>query len=334
MVFEGNRALKVCLLAVLLIECPGPQTLCQSASDEPAQTAAGIEALGLTEVQASKLKQAMEARDYITAESLLLPEIEHDSHSLQAARRLDFVGEIYFLDHDYLNAAVAWKKSEAIAPLAPSLRFSQAMAYIRMGHSDWARKVLESLAGQDNGNALYPYWLGRLDYDGHEYTRAIQSFQRAIQLAPDMARAYDNLGLCYYYQNENALAVESYKKAIELDHSSPRRSPWPYLNLAIAEQFINRSSDAEANLLEAIRLDPKLAAAHFQLGNVLEDTGRSERAIAEFRRAAQLDTSYPEPHMAMARLYHKLGQEKAAHEEVQTYLRLHGNSSSPAKSTP
>jgi len=295
----------------------------QAASDEPAPASSPVSSLGLTPTQALQLKTAIDARDYITAEKLLLAEIERDPRSATAGRQLAFVGTVYFLNQDYMNAAIAWKKSEAIAALDPQLKFSLAMAYIRMAHPDWARKVLESLAAQNGNEALYPYWLGRLDYDGHEYNRAIGNFQRAIALAPGMARAYDNLGLCYFYQNQNDLAVENYQKAIELDRGSPHPSPWPYLNLGITEQFLNQLSDAEKNLREAIRLDPGFAKAHFQLGTVLESLQKAEAALEELKEAARLDPAFAEPHMALARVYHKLGQESSAREEVKTYLRLH-----------
>ena len=295
----------------------------QTASDEPAPTSSAVSSLGLTPAQASLLKTAIDARDYIGAEKLLLAEIDSDPHSPRAARLLAFAGSVYFLNRDYLNAAVAWKKSEAIAPLEPSLQFSLAMAYIRLAHPDWARKVLESLTAQNRNEPLFPYWLGRLDYDGHEYNRAISNFQRAIALAPGMARAYDNLGLCYFYQNQNDLAVENYQKAIELDRGSGHPSAWPYLNLAITQQFLNQLSDAEKNLREAIRLDPSFAKAHFQLGTVLESLQEPEAALEELKEAARLDPAFAEPHMAMARVYHKLGQEPSAREEVKTYLRLH-----------
>ena len=295
----------------------------QTASDEPAPTSSAVSSLGLTPAQASLLKIAIDARDYVGAEKLLLAEIDSDPHSPRAARLLAFAGSVYFLNRDYLNAAVAWKKSEAIAPLEPSLQFSLAMAYIRLAHPDWARKVLESLTAQNRNEPLFPYWLGRLDYDGHEYNRAISNFQRAIALAPGMARAYDNLGLCYFYQNQNDLAVENYQKAIELDRGSGHPSAWPYLNLAITQQFLNQLSDAEKNLREAIRLDPSFAKAHFQLGTVLESLQEPEAALEELKEAARLDPAFAEPHMAMARVYHKLGQEPSAREEVKTYLRLH-----------
>ena len=265
----------------------------------------------------------MLAHDYIMAEKLLLPEIDHDPHSPRGARLLIFAGSVYFRNQDYVNAAIAWKKSEAIAPLDSEIQFSLAMAYIRMGRAGWARRVLESLAGKNETQALYPYWLGRLDYDGHEYNNAIRHFQQAIQLDPGMARAYDNLGLCYYFQNQNDLAMANYEKAIELERGTDHPSPWPFLNIAITQQFLNRLPEAENNLREAIRLDPGFAKAHFQLGTVLEDLGRPEDALAELRQAVKFDPQYPEPHMAMARILHKIGRESEAKNEVQIYLRLH-----------
>ena len=310
-------------LALVLICSP---LHAQSASDDLPPRAPVIDSLQLAPDVANQVQRAVSEHDYITAEKLLLPEIELDPHSARAARLLAYAGSVYFRNKDYMNAAIAWKKSEAIAPLEPSLRFSLAMAYVHMAHPDWARLVLESLALENDKDALYPYWLGRLDYDAHQYNEATRHFQHATQLNPQMARAYDNLGLCYFYQNQNDVAVANYEKAIELERGSEHPSPWPYLNLAIAQQFLDRLPDAEKNLREAIRLDPEFAKAHFQFGTVLEDLQRPEQALTELREAARLDPAYPEPHMAMARVLHKLGQKAPAREEVQIYLRLHSHS--------
>lgn len=323
-----------CLLALLIT---GP--FAASASDvthavEPAHSFSEVDALGLPPDAASRLKQALEARDYAAAEKSLLTEVNRDPHSPQAARLLQFLGGVYFLDHDAWHAAIAWNKAKAIAPLPPTLSFSLAMAYIRIGHPDWARNALEALAAEDTKNALYPYWLGRLDYDAHHYDDAILKFQKAIQLAPDMAQAYDNLGLSYYRQNRNQLAVANYKKAIDLNLKFGDPDAWPYLNLAITERALNQRSEAEVHLREAIRREPNLAVAHFQLGNVLEDTGRTDEAISEFQSAARLDPNYAEPHFALARIYRKLGKSSESKREVEAYLRLHSHSKTQPVARP
>jgi tetratricopeptide (TPR) repeat protein len=315
---------------ILALALPAPsraQALTDEAFPSPSSQTSPqdslVASLQLPADTADRVSQALARRDYISAEKLLLPEIDSDPHSIRAAHLLAFIGVIYFRNQDYPNAVVAWNKSEAVAPLGTDLRFSLAMAYIHIGHPDWARPVLERLSSENPKDALYPYWLGRLDYDGHRYPEAIHRFQQAVDLNPLMARAYDNLGLCYYYQNQNDLAVASYQKAIQLDAVSQYPSPWPYLNLAITQQFLNQLPDAEKNLRQAIRLAPDLAKAHFQLGTVLEALHRLDESLAELLEAARLDPSYAEPHMAMARILRKLGQEAPAREEVQTYLRLH-----------
>ena len=298
----------------------------QTTPDETAPRPESSSSLHLDPQVASALQKAMEEHDYATAEKLLLAEIDRDPHSQRSARLLDYAGTVYFANQDYLNAAVAWKKSEAIAPLDPKLRFSLAMAYVRLRRPDWARTVLESLARENGTDPLYPYWLGRLDYDGQFYNAAIKHFQRAIEIDPKFARAYDNRGLCYYYENQNDLAVADFQKAIALDLGSPHPSPWPYLNLGITQQFLNRLADSEKSIRDALRLDPELARAHFQLGTVLEDEDKPQAALSELKEASRLDPAYPEPHMAMARIYHKIGQEDEAKQEVKIYLRLRPHS--------
>jgi len=324
------KILRVLWFSLIIQNLPAAASFAQSVTDETAPVPASIASLGLSTEQQSSLQRAIDGHDYVTAEKLLLSEIDRDPKSPRAARLLDYAGSVYFLNHDYMNAAIAWKKSEAIAPLEPGLQFSLAMAYIQMSHPEWARKVLEGLCARNPKEAIYPYWLGRLDYDGHEYNGAIRHFQHAIKLAPTMSRAYDNLGLCYYYQNQNELAIQNYRKAIELDRNSEHPSAWPFLNLAITLQFQNDLAGAETNLREALRINPGFAQAHFQLGLVLEDLGRLDEAAQELRKAALLNASYAEPHMALARIYRRLGQESSAREETQIYLRLHPHSTPDA----
>ncbi|WP_263359045.1 tetratricopeptide repeat protein [Acidicapsa ligni] len=310
-------------------------TLGGPALDGSAPVISPASSLDLTSEKASLLSHAIAVHDYTTAEKLLLDEIQRDPHSPRAAHLLALVGNVYFLNRDYIGAAIAWKKSEAIMPLEPSQRFSLSMAYIRLGHPDWARAVLVSLTAQQPKEALFPYWLGRLDYDAHEYGAAIQHFQQAVNLAPGMARAYDNLGLCYFYLNENSKAIDNYKKAIDLDRTSEHPSAWPYLNLAETLQFLGRVQEAEPNVREAVHLDPQLAVARYRLGSVLEDLGQLEAAVPELLEAAKLDDKYAEPHIALAHIYNKLGRKDAAREETQVYLRLHGSSADASrKSAP
>jgi len=329
-----GRAIAVVSLALLLSYAWLPSALAQSTNDEPLPVTAPPASLDLTSEEVSHLKTAVAGHNYIAAEKLLLAGIEQGPHSPRAAPLLAYLGSVYFLNHDYLNAAVAWKKSDAIRPLGSELQFSLAMAYIRISHPEWARPVIESLSAQDTKNALYPYWLGRLDYDAQHYVAATRYFQQAITLDPAMARAFDNLGLCYFDQNENRLALENFNRAIALDRNSLHPSANPYLNLAVTLQFMGHFQEAETNLREALRLDPQLAPAHYRLGNVLQELGQLDAAVQEQLAAVRLDDKYAEPHVALAHIYNQQGRKGAAQEEVKIYLRLHASDRRPAASNP
>src|SRR5213593_4268132 len=85
-------------------------------------------------------------------------EADKELKSVRAAGLLEFAGGIFFLDREYLNSAIAFKKAEAIAALSERSRFTLAMAYIELGRPQWARPELEQLYASKSGNALYLYW--------------------------------------------------------------------------------------------------------------------------------------------------------------------------------
>ncbi|HID19571.1 MAG TPA: tetratricopeptide repeat protein, partial [Methanophagales archaeon] len=50
-----------------------------------------------------------------------------------------------------------------------------------------------------------------------EYEKAIECFNKAIELDPNYARAYYNRGNAYYYLKQYERAIEDYNKTLELD---------------------------------------------------------------------------------------------------------------------
>jgi tetratricopeptide (TPR) repeat protein len=278
--------------------------------------------LHLDSMRRAELEQAINGRDYKAAEKILVEEAEREPKSPRAAQLLVIAGGIFFLDGQYLNAAIAWKKAEAIAPLDDRSRFTLAMAYIRLNHGEWARPELEKLAAAQPQSALYLYWLARLDYDARNYTTAIARLQKVIGIDPKMMRGYDTLGLCFDYLGQFDEAIANYNRAIELNRLQARPSPWPHIDLAISLISVNRLAEAEANLRQAIAYDAQLTQAHYQLGRVLEMRGEFQAAVTELTAAAILDSQYAEPHLVLGRIYHRLGQAQQAEGEIARYQEL------------
>ncbi|MBO0862034.1 MAG: tetratricopeptide repeat protein [Chloracidobacterium sp.] len=299
-------------------QIPGPQQEDSLIKVDPPASAD----LPLEPLRRVEFEKVMRERDYKRAETILVEEAEGDPKSLRAAKLLTKAGGIFFLDGQYLNAAIAYKKADAIAPLDERSRFTMAMSYVKLDRRDWAKPELEKLASLDPKNALYLYWLARLDYDAQRYNTAIAGFQKVIELDPRMMRAYDNLGLCYDYLGKYDDAIASYNHAVELNRGQAHPSPWPHVNLAISLMAVNRLNEAENHLRMAIAYDARLPQAHYQLGRALEKQGKYDDATESLKKAAALDPNYPEPHYVLSRIYQREGKIEEAKKSIERLQQL------------
>jgi tetratricopeptide (TPR) repeat protein len=278
--------------------------------------------LGLSPEHRSQVEAALQQKDYKTAERILIQEAELDPKSPRAARLLEFSGGLFFLDAQYGNSVIAWKKAEAIAPLDERTRFTLAMAYIEVNRRSWARSELDKLSLAHPDNALYLYWLARIDYDDQKYSEAIARLQRIVQLDPNMVRSHDLLGLCYDYTGHFDQALASFSRAVELNRLQAKPSPWPPLDMAVTQMELNQLANAEKGLREAITYNPKLPQAQYQLGRVLDKEGKVEQAIQALKTSAALDATYADPHYLLGRMYQKVGQNDLAKAEILQFQRL------------
>ena len=292
----------------------------RSEDDSPGEPPVDVhKRLPISEAERTTLREAIQARNYARAETLLAGEIERQPKSPEL---FTMAGGVFFLDGKYLNCAVAMKKAEALAPLGARDRFTLAMSYIILNHRDWARPELERLADHDLRNPLYPYWLGRIDYDAMQFSAAEAHFQEALNLNPKFTKAYDNLGLTYDALAQYDDAVRVYRQAILLNRSESTPSPWPPLNLGTLLVKLERFAEAEVYLEESLKYNSRFPKAHFQLGALLEKQKKDDQACNELLEAVQYDPSYPEPHYLLGRIYDRQGNKLKAAAEWQTFQKL------------
>jgi tetratricopeptide (TPR) repeat protein len=299
------------------------QTSSAQSEDTPAPSVpSDLSNLPFSAARRLEFEDAVSRHDLKRAETILVEESKRDPKSPGAAKLLEMAGSLFFMDRQYLDAAIAWKRAEAIAPLDPRSRFTLAMAYIKLGRRDWARRELEKLATTQPPSPLYLYWLARLDYDAQSYTAAIGRLQKVIELDAKMTRAYDLLGLCQDYLGQFDEAIKSYTHAVELNRLQAKPSPWPFLDMSISLVAVNRLAEAEKNLREALKYDARLPQAHYQLGRVLEMQQQNPAAIESLNQAVALDPSYAEPHYLLGRVYQKLGENQLAKTEIERFKQL------------
>jgi len=265
------------------------------------------------------LQAELGKRDYGAAEELLADEAKRNPGSQHI---LVALANVLFLDGRHLNAIVVLKKADKLAPLDEKSRLLLALSCVASGHLNWARPEFEKLAEENPSKALYPYWLGRIEYRKMDITAAIAHARKAVELDPKFVKAYDQLGLYYEAASDWDAAIGAFRQAIRLNRESANKSPWPLLNIGVLMMRLDRLDEAEAQLRASLDVDDSFPPAHYRLGQVLEKKERLEDAKRALLRAATLDPTYPEPHYALARIYRRLGDLKASSNEFSLFAQL------------
>jgi tetratricopeptide (TPR) repeat protein len=132
-------------------------------------------------------------------------------------------------------------------------------------------------------NSLVHYWLGRSHGMLRDNSKAMQSYERAIQINPKNALAWMHLGTTLNAVDPQR-SIDAAIKATELAPDSP--SAWFLLGVNYLSQ--EKAPLAVAPLERAVQLDPNFAKAWASLSSayLLVGDSRSKEARA---RAEQLD---------------------------------------------
>ena len=156
-----------------------------------------------------------------------------------------------------------------------------------------AEAYLSYRAGEfDSKNPLHQLYSGSDYYNDGNFDAAISAYRRAIELKPDYAEAYNNIGTVFDYQGDFGAAIEMFEKTV-------------YLNPDPAEAFYNMGVahgdkvDLDAAIVayrKAIELKPTYAEAHYNLGNALSDKGNFPAAAEAFRNAINLKPDWVSAH--------------------------------------
>ncbi len=87
---------------------------------------------------------------------------------------------------------------------------------------------------------------------------------------------------------------------------------------------MNRKSEALAEFLSALRLQPAFPAALVNLGNLSLEDGDIHKAVAHYEAAVRCDETYAIAHLNLGVAYKKLGRHGDAVRELRTASRLEG----------
>ncbi|OGV35422.1 MAG: hypothetical protein A2020_06735 [Lentisphaerae bacterium GWF2_45_14] len=119
------------------------------------------------------------------------------------------------------------------------------------------------------------------------YPEALADFNTAIRLSPRFSTAFNNRGVAFKEMGRRDLALENYRKAIELNND-PLPKANALFNLGWLDYQDNRLESALACHNQGIGILPDDAMGYNDRGVILEDMGQREKARADYSKAIEL----------------------------------------------
>ena len=163
---------------------------------------------------------------------------------------------------------------------------------------------------------------GQKAVNANDFAGAIPHLQKAVELYPKYAEAYQLLGLAQIQTQQGPQAEASLNKAIEIEDKMPQAQ---YL-LGMLLAMTNRANLAEKPFTRFAELDPANPDAHFELAKTEFALNKFPEAEMHARKAIELKEKNAGVEVVLA--YSLLRQQKAAEarDAFKTYLKLDPNS--------
>lgn len=241
-----------------------------------------------------------------------------------------------------------------LTPANVEIYLHRARARRRSGRDADAAADLERARREGGpGMADQYYNQGVRELNGRRAGEAERLFRLAADLDPGHVRAWMALARCAMEQGRFAAAAESLTKAVELEPNSPElhyhranayraqekweeafsdaiqaldrdaRNPMHFvLRGAIYRQYFKDYDNAERDLTQALEIDPTLAAAYEERGQLYHDMRLLNDAERDLRQALGRRGT-PEGVLALARVLRDKGEFDKAAEALRGALEIY-----------
>jgi tetratricopeptide (TPR) repeat protein len=227
------------------------------------------------------------------------------------------LGSAYFGLDSYREAA------RTIAPLGEravhdsTLGYTWAASLSRLGELTQATQILQEYEKSDlSPDAIL--LVGQLWTDMSDYARAVESFHRAVDRDPSLARAHYLGGLAQLRWDHTNEALEEFNAALNLTPDDPEAK------IGLGYVYLQQAKQAEAIdvFRSVIATHPENGNAHYQLGKLLLDVGNVQEAVAHLEAAARALPDSDYVHYQLQAAYRKESRTAEADRELKIYREL------------
>jgi tetratricopeptide (TPR) repeat protein len=237
----------------------------------------------------------------------------------------NLLGEIEEKDGQFVTAATEYEAAAHQDPSESNL-FDWGSELLLHRTLDPAVEVFQQASQRYPNSPRLTIGLGVALYSRGNYDDAVKALLKGADLDPSDARCYMFLSKAYDSSpNQADEVIRRFKRFTELQPSNARAFYYYAMSMWKGKRAQDPDLDLgqiEALLKKAITLDPKLAEAHLQMGNLYSDQGKYADAVPEYSRALELNSDLADGYYRLGQAYVHTGQKDRAQQQFETYQKL------------
>jgi tetratricopeptide (TPR) repeat protein len=228
------------------------------------------------------------------------------------------LGLCYFFKERYAEA------TQTLEPLWP--RESENLNYLyvvsiaanKAGLTDLDRRAATRLIEVGHDSAEFHLIVGKAHVSARMYDRAMEEFQQAARIDPNLPLVHYFLGTEYRRQNDFERARQEFMKDIAI---APDVA-YDYDELGAVCYALDRIPEAERYLKEALRLDPGLGTSDYGLAKIYKQQAKYAAALDALRAAGAIDPQSASVYYLRGQILTAMGRRPEAKLQFDEAARL------------
>jgi tetratricopeptide (TPR) repeat protein len=227
------------------------------------------------------------------------------------------LGMSYFVTNQYAQAAQTFAPLRTRGMQDSETGYAWAASLAHTGDMKNASEVLIAFQSEQRPDETI-LLIGQLWTEIGDYSRATSTFQQALALNPNLAKAHFYSGLAYIRWGRWPEAAKDFQAELNL---SPDDLEALY-HLGFVYMQESKTDDAAGLFRRVVAAHPDYANAQYQLGKILLDRGQASDAVRFLEAAARLEPQTDYLHYQLQAAYRKEHRIADADRELEIYRQI------------
>jgi tetratricopeptide (TPR) repeat protein len=256
--------------------------------------------------------------DQAAAEKVLRASLSRQPEQANAYAAL---GAILLDRKQYPEAAECLGRAVALAPDSSEYALAFAEALLVWNRTDELLKFLRSVQSRFGNLPEFQYKRALAYYGVTNFSDAIATLEKLLQMNPRRQdQIYFMLGNSYLVTGQLSKAEDAYRKAIEMNPKDP--AYYQEFATLLRREGPEHLDEAVTELKRALQFDPSDASLLLQLALCYEAKKDLNSAVGPAEEATRLKPEVLPAHVALARIYFRLGKRAEGQREKKTIAEL------------